>query len=443
VSLYARILLSFWTAIALVVLGAAGVTTLVLMERSEEAVSVPEVLSHEAARALGEGGPAGLTHWLQGVLRRDLNFEVYVIGPDGELLHRPLSPRVERRLRVPEPPPPLAGARLLPARPLPLLIAADGSEYRLVVMGRRQTFGPLGYPAARWAVLLLALAVTGIASWWLARSITRPVAGLGAATRQLAGGRLETRAAAELTRRRDELGTLARDFDAMAQRLRALVEGKERLLADISHELRSPLARMRVALALARQSGGDVSTQLDRLETETERLDALIGQVLKLARLDARGPDAVLDPVDLGELVDGIARDAAFEAQPRGVRVNWTMPARSVTVAGDGPLLASAVENVVRNALRYTAAGTTVTVEVEEPPAVVVRDHGPGVPESELERIFEPFHRVAEARGRDSGGDGIGLAITSRVMRAHGGSASARNCAGGGLEVRLAFATPG
>jgi two-component system sensor histidine kinase CpxA len=443
VSLYARILLAFWAAIALVVIGAAGVTALVLMERADEWVTVPEVLGREAARALDDGGEAGLARWLQGVLARNLNFDVYVVGPKGELLGRPLPARAERRLRAPEPMPPLPGTRLLPARPLSVLIAADGSEYRLVVMGHRPTLGPLGLPTARWAVLLLALAITGAASFWLTRSITRPVAGLGAATRQLAGGRLETRVAPALVRRRDELGTLARDFDAMAQRLRALVEGKERLLADISHELRSPLARMRVALALARQSGGDVSTQLDRLETETERLDALIGQVLKLARLDARGPGTGLDAVDLGELVDGIARDAAFEAQPRGVRVDWSMPPKSVTVAGDAPLLASAVENVVRNALRYTAAGTTVTVQVQDPPAVVVRDHGPGVPESELERIFEPFHRVAEARGRDSGGDGIGLAITSRVMRAHGGSASARNCPGGGLEVRLAFAAPG
>jgi two-component system sensor histidine kinase CpxA len=269
---------------------------------------------------------------------------------------------------------------------------------------------------------------------------------LGAATRDLAGGNLDARVAAQVSARADELGTLARDFDAMAARLRDLMRGREQLLRDVSHELRSPLARMRVAVGLARQPGSDAGRELVRLESEIERLDRLIGQVLHLARLDAAVRTELTDSVDLVELIDGIARDAAFEAQPRSVTVAWQPPAAAPPVRGNPAWLASAIENVVRNAVRYTAAGSAVELAVAhdaERVHIVVRDHGPGVPASELTHIFEPFHRVAESRTRETGGDGIGLAITARVLAAHGGSARAENAPGGGLRVTLSLPTGG
>ncbi|HEY7379237.1 MAG TPA: ATP-binding protein, partial [Steroidobacteraceae bacterium] len=297
-------------------------------------------------------------------------------------------------------------------------------------------------PQVRGAILLLAVLVTALLSWWVARSVSRPVRALTSATRALAGGDLDIRLPAQVSKRRDELGVLARDFDHMARRLRELVRGRERLLRDVSHELRSPLARMQVAVALGRQPGADVGQSLQRIEGEAQRLDALIDQVLRLSRLDAGAAALRLEPVDLVGIVDQVARDAGFEGQGRDVHVQWHPPEGSILVRADGELLASAIENVVRNALRYSSPGGVVEVALharEREAQLIVRDHGPGVPEGDLQRLFEPFFRVAESRSRDSGGDGIGLAITARVLAAHGGGARALNATGGGLQIELSL----
>jgi two-component system, OmpR family, sensor kinase len=446
-SLYGRIFLSFWAVMVLIVGGTAGLTYVALAERGDDMPRGAAELMGGAARALAEGGEPALTQWLSREPERGAGLRVLVVGEDGrELLGRPLPPHFGRLLRTPRGGlPDYPGVEVVPARPLPQLVAPDGRRYGILVLPPHRPFGLLSaIPETRFAVLLLALAVTGAASWLLTRSITRPVRALGAATRDLAGGNLDTRVETRVSARRDELGTLARDFDAMAARLRDLMKGRERLLRDVSHELRSPLARMRVAVGLARQPGSDTGRELARLEGEIERLDRLIGQVLHLSRLDATARAQLADDVDLVELVDGIARDATFEAQGRGVTVAWQPPAAALRVRGNAAWLASAIENVVRNAVRYTAAGTEVVLRVAAEAGaalVVVRDHGPGVPEGELVRIFEPFHRVTESRTRDTGGDGIGLAITARVLAAHGGSARAANVPGGGLVVTLSLPT--
>jgi two-component system sensor histidine kinase CpxA len=177
------------------------------------------------------------------------------------------------------------------------------------------------------------------------------------------------------------------------------------------------------------------------MEREIERLDGLISQVLKLARLS--GTDAPLEreAFDVDEMIEEVVRDANFEGAAKGCTVR-TLGAANSSVSGSRELLRSAIENVLRNAVRYSPQGARVDVAVERSDAgltVSVRDQGPGVPESEVERIFEPFYRVAESRDRDTGGEGIGLAITSRVMKAHGGSARADNRVGGGFEVRLSL----
>ncbi len=442
-SLYARIFLTFWVVMVLIVAGSVGLTWLALVERADEQPRVSAEAMRAAAQALAEGGETGLVAWLRDGQPQHPELRVLVVDGSGrELLARPLPPGFARLLQ--EPTGGLAdypGLEIVPARPLPQLVAPDGGRYGILILPRRRAQGPLGAsPEERLALFLLALAVTGIASWLLTRSITRPVRALGAATRVLAGGNLDARVEGGVSARRDELGTLARDFDAMAGRLRDLLAGREQLLRDVSHELRSPLARMRLAVGLARQTGTGSGRELDRLETEIERLDRLIGHVLHLSRLDATARGALAEQFDLVEVLDHIARDAAFEAQGRGVRVDWTPPASPLRVTGNSSWLASAVENVVRNALRYTAATTEVSLRVDQVAAetrIIVRDHGPGLPESELERIFEPFYRVAESRTRDSGGDGIGLAITARVLAAHGGGARAANAADGGLVVTL------
>lgn len=438
-SLYTRIFLSFWVVMVLVVAGAVGVTWFVLAERGDEMPRASVELIQGAARALKDGGEAGLVAWLDSTRSRRPGLRVLAVNESGrELLGRSLPPWVSRAPRADVPD--AAVLPVIPSRPVPQIVAPDGKHYGLIVLPPRREYGMLGLPETRLAVLILALAATGIASGLLTRSISRPVRALGAATRDLARGNLDIKLDPTVSARGDEIGTLGRDFDAMALRLRDLLKGREQLLRDVSHELRSPLARMRVAVGLARQPGSDVARQTERIENEIERLDRLIGQVLHLSRLDAQAGASFEEDVDLVELVDGIARDAAFEAQARRIEVRFDPPTSAHVVRGNAALLASAIENVVRNAVSYTGAATAVHLSLErlgENERIVVRDRGPGVPEGELKRIFEPFHRVAESRARDSGGDGIGLAITARVLAAHRGSASAENAPEGGLVVSL------
>jgi two-component system sensor histidine kinase CpxA len=453
-SLLARIFASFWVAMVLIVAGAIGVTLYMLAEQPEGPWRDPAVLAEQAAAALQSGGERALKHWLTGLERSQLESRLIIVGPSGaDLLGRPIPRFMARRLagNLPEPghdahpapPDPGRGARYRPPQPLPLIIAGDGTVYRLALIPRRPGFfGTLEVPQVRGAILLLAVLVTALLSWWVARSVSRPVRALTSATRALAGGDLDIRLPAQVSKRRDELGVLARDFDHMARRLRELVRGRERLLRDVSHELRSPLARMQVAVALGRQPGADVGQSLQRIEGEAQRLDALIDQVLRLSRLDAGAAALRLEPVDLVGIVDQVARDAGFEGQGRDVHVQWHPPEGSILVRADGELLASAIENVVRNALRYSSPGGVVEVALharEREAQLIVRDHGPGVPEGDLQRLFEPFFRVAESRSRDSGGDGIGLAITARVLAAHGGGARALNATGGGLQIELSL----
>lgn len=288
--------------------------------------------------------------------------------------------------------------------------------------------------------LLMALVISGLVCFLLARYLAHPLQVMGTATRRLAAGDLTARAGAGMRVRHDEIGEVVHDFDTMADRIAGLLNSQKQLLSDISHELRSPLARLQVAVALARRKAAEAAgPDLDRIETEAERMNELIGQVLALARTEDEARPRRQAPVDLGEVVRLVTDDAAYEAREAGKRVVLREEAE-VTVSGDADLLASAVENVVRNALRYTPEGTTVEVTIARQPAaavVTVRDQGPGVPPGELETIFAPFHRVGAARTRDSGGTGLGLAIAKRSVTMHGGTVVARNVPEGGLEIEI------
>jgi two-component system sensor histidine kinase CpxA len=291
---------------------------------------------------------------------------------------------------------------------------------------------------------LLAVLVTAAAACYgLARYVVRPLATLRAATRALAQGDLSVRVRSTMGRGTDEFVELGRDFDRMAERLDALVTAERRLLRDISHELRSPLARLNVALGLARQKGGEDQAVLDRIEREAERLNALIGQLLMLAWLESGTAAPARKPVDLADIVREVAEDAAFEAKSRGREVEVAETCDAV-VLGDPELLHSAVENVVRNAVRHTREGTAVAVgmrrDAHAAPARIriwVRDHGGGVPDAALPYIFQPFYRVGDARDRGTGGVGLGLTIVHRTVQLHGGTVSAANAPGGGLLVEL------
>ncbi len=443
-SLSLKIFLSFWLAMLLIVVATAAITFFILAEMREQAPRSPRMFANEAAVALARDGREGLTEWLRTRGSRMSNLRVYVLTPDNQdLLDRKVPRMLVRQWETPAPfvPHGAPGVSYRPPQALPTLIGPDGTPYRFLVLPSRPSrFGLLGAPQARMVLLTVALIVTGAVSYLLARSITRPINDLNRATQKLAGGDLEARASAATLARGDELARLGASFDTMAQRIHELIHSRERLLRDISHELRSPLARMRVALGLVVQPGADVQRQIDRLESETERLNELIGQILAVSRLGTAGVELELENVDVAGLIDSVARDAAYEAQSTNKTVSWTSPPDRPQIRANAHWLGSAIENVVRNALRHTPEGGEVFIDLsraKDGMAIRVRDQGPGVPVSELERIFEPFYRTASARDRDSGGEGLGLAITSRVMRAHNGGVQARNAPGGGLEVEL------
>jgi two-component system OmpR family sensor kinase len=457
-SLFVRIFVLFWIAMALIVAGSIAVTFAVTAREYEspEAQRRPN-LSIEASEVLGAGGITALKHWLNSNKGDFGDHDLFIVGPDGkDILGRPLSEGLQRRLEFfnrdlalgagPRPKGAPAPNNFRPARFLPQIIDTDGSTYTIMWYPRRPSlFGALSLPGISVAILCIALVVSAFASWWLAQRLSAPIQRIQAGARALAWETLDLhagnlRVSAGLEGRKDELAVLARDFDAMADKLRANRTAITQLLRDISHELRSPLARMRVALGLARQPSADLTRQLDRMEREIERLDGLISQVLKLARLHGSDAPFERETFDVDEVIDEVVRDANFEGAIKNCKVSLAGSAQTL-LYGNRELLSSAIENVLRNAVRYSPTDSTVTVSVDRSaPAnlsILVRDQGPGVPNDDLERIFEPFYRVAESRDRDSGGEGIGLAITSQVMKTHGGSAKATNFAGGGLEVRL------
>jgi signal transduction histidine kinase len=294
---------------------------------------------------------------------------------------------------------------------------------------------------------LMAIFVVGsLVCYLLARSLTAPIFRLREMTQKFAGGKLETRVGHLLGSRKDEIADLGRDFDMMAERIERLVKGQKRLLRDISHELRSPLARLNIAVELARQrSGTEAADALERIERESARLNTLIGQLMELTSVGNGSQNVSRGRVNLSEIVDDIVGDAAFEAQDR--RCSVTVAANEVvTLEGSEEMLRSAIENVVRNGLHYTEDGTAVEVSLIRKrkdgrsfAEISVRDHGPGVPEDALDQLFQPFYRVAEARERSTGGAGIGLAITERAVRLHGGTVKAFNHPEKGLVVLISL----
>jgi len=304
--------------------------------------------------------------------------------------------------------------------------------------------------------LLIGLIISVLVTFGITMVITRPIGSLREAARQLAAGNLRARAKWPKGRNNpksgDELWGLVYDFNEMADRLESLVDAQMLLLRDVSHELRSPLARLSVALELAREEAQPgMEEQLDRIERETGRLNSLIGQLLSLSHLESttRLPDRLL--VSLSDVVAELLPDMDYEAQRRNCAVRFVGPKPSgeskecpAAVLGSPELLGRAVENVIRNAIAYTAEGTSVQIQLFEEnrlgsqfAVLQVKDCGPGVPEAALKSIFRPFYRLDFSRQRSTGGYGVGLAITERAIRLHGGAVTARNSKEGGLIVEM------
>ena len=294
-------------------------------------------------------------------------------------------------------------------------------------------------PSAVAATLTASLVTALLLAWYVAK----PIRSLREAFEAAAAGDLQRRIAGRIGARNDELADLGRDFDRMASRLQASMEGQRRLMHDVSHEMRSPLARLQAAVGILRQQSEQPAAMISRIEDETTRIDQLVGELLTLSRLEAGDWVGEEEDVDLHELVAEVVRDADFEAQAQGRQVIWEAPAAAF-IRGRPGLLHSAIENLVRNALKHAPESRSVWVEtmVDTLPGryrLRVLDQGSGVAEQELPNLFTPFFRVPSSGNE---GYGLGLAIARRCVEAHGGTIRADNRPGGGLCVEIVLPLP-
>ena len=458
-SLFFKIFIWFATVVVTVILGTFAIGELLRAEpHRHDRHSIEHLLrpvGPNAANTYERGGKQALLEYLNSV-RRESDIR-------GFLFNR----RIEELSgqRMPSQAPELAkrlfesrAAQLSSEDPFPIqarpVVSERGEEYVLVAeilppMSRTYFYHPIFH--------ILAVSLFGALScYWLARHLTAPVTKLRAATQEFAAGNLGVRVPPDLGNRRDELASLGTDFNLMAEKIELLINSQRRLLGDISHELRSPLTRLNVALELARQrSGADAASALERIQHEADNLNEMIGELLALTRLESGAEVLPKVKFDLADVMRQVSDDADFEARSRNRSVTLKT-ADPVTILGTEHLLRRAIENVVRNAVQYTAEGTTVEVELQlqvgapctdtgseeagkdstgRCAIITVRDHGPGVPEESLKEIFRPFYRVDYARDREAGGVGLGLAIAERAVSLHGGTVAAENAPGGGLLI--------
>jgi len=441
--LFWKFFLAFWLALLAAGAGVGAAVWLyqqTLDERGQELASGPRAafLVNATAATLRHGGVAALQSLLEEWRNRGRGgAHVYVVDDaDQELLGRVVPAEA------------LAEARRLawedPEQRIARLERADQRHYLFFIPAERDASSrrPPPSPAIPISVGLVAsLGFSALLAWYLAK----PIRHLRGAFDAVAAGKLDTRIGPHMGRRRDEIADLGRDFDRMAGQLQILLGSQQRLLHDVSHELRSPLARLQAAIGLARQQPEKRETSLDRIERESGRLDELVGELLTLSRLEAGMSGVVDEEIDLVELVASIADDARFEAEANGRQVRFSGEGEAV-VKVRAELLHRAFENVIRNAVKYTRENTTVEVKIERRAApdrliVTVADWGPGVPESDLQAVFVPFFR--SGAGVKAAGFGLGLAIARRAIEAHGGSIRALNRQGGGLRVEIVLPVDG
>ncbi|WMD21445.1 ATP-binding protein [Achromobacter seleniivolatilans] len=454
-SLYWRAFLTFWAAMAIILVCGMLFTATVAWYRINSLDGLnPASLTHDAAQVARNHGKEGLERWVQAMDGRYSALKIYILDTqDREILGRTLPARMHDWLgayraasdrsqqadyQLPDP----AGVRVSWWQPQLLTLPDDTELLMLFLPFDSSHWEVLGLSPVALALLLFALAVTAPFCWALTRHVTAPLTQLRQTTHALAAGHLDAHTPPKLTRRKDELGLLARDFNAMADRLKAVVDTREQLLHNIAHELRSPLARLRLASELARRKDERQDVQLDRIERECERLDALVGSTLRLARMGAL--PAPTDTLDLTDVVTAVVEDARYEASGKHLDILWESPA-AVHLIGDRDSLASAIENVLRNAVRFAPAHSAIRVRLTngEAEAILdITDAGPGVSAEELKSLFEPFYRAASGLATSGSGAGLGLSIAQAAITAHHGRISARNVSPKGLSVRMQLPRP-
>lgn len=460
--LFWKFFIAFWLALLLTA-GLAG--SLVWLSHAQENETHADPFTREqltiVASILRTAGGDSLRQMLPSWTHRGRPTPIFVVDAHGqELMNRPLPPeKLAQARRLADLNQPESAARWLPTR--------DGETYLVFVHatdahrppfdgifslgGRHQppSAPPPYRPHVPWrhivAGLLVSLGFSVVLAWY----VVSPIRQLRQAVKSVAAGQLDTRVSPRMGRRRDELGELGQDFDAMTQQLETLIGAQRRLLHDVSHELRSPLARLHVAIGLIAQTPDKLPTMLTRLEREIGRLDTLVGEVLTLARLESGMPHAPAEAFDGVALLEDLLADAQFEAEAQGLSLCY-QGATEAPLHGQPALLARAFENVIRNAIKYSPAHGVVTIESHldrhcRSWVVSVSDTGDGVPEDTLPLIFRAFYRGSPPPPRpdappspsasNPAGYGLGLAIAERALATHGGTMHAKNRPEGGLVV--------
>lgn len=425
------------TLAAFVLVGAAILALIASYELQGYVATRHSTLGLDAAEVLAKGGLPALRQWLAEDGRIPTDVSVFVLDQDGNDISGRQLPREFKnfvRDNVLDPTD-STESNYRPLRLAPQLIGPDGQVYSFLPLPK--TIGLFGSRAILLSLIAVALIVVGSVAWLIASRFGRPIGELQGAVRQLASGHIEARVPQAISSRRDELGALAADFNSMADQLQSLMASREQLMQEMSHELRSPLARLQASLALASHHQKLDDSEREQIDSEVRRIDETIGEMLRFSRLDA--PAAIAHRlIRIGRLLHDLVDVEEVEAKARGCRLELRAEP-NLPVIGDLDLLRSGFENILRNAIRYAPADSCVELLARKNDTnivVTINDRGPGVPEAYLDRIFEPFFRVNNGIA-DAGGSGLGLAIAQRVFEALGGSIVASPRSGGGLTFTI------
>ena len=414
---YTKILLWSFGTLVLSLVAFIGVSMYVSMRNMEHGNFVPRfhvLLMEEAIEAWQTGGPPALAAHMQRVTRR-LSGKHYLTDAAGLDLATGEDRSKLLAMARPDTGPP----KRFENRQVVMYRSADGRYRFLVVFENYFDLTPyLPY-------YLLILAAIALLCWILATNLASPLRSLAQVVDRFGAGDLSVRVNSS---RKDEIGEVGRAFDRMAERISTLLTAERRLLQDISHELRSPLARLSFAAELAR-TAEDRDAAVARMKKEIGRLTDLVGGLIQVTRAEGDPAANSSESLRLDQLLGEVVDDCEVEADARGCRIAWAATCE-LTMRGDREVLRRAIENVVRNAIRYTPAGTSVDVSLDATigaARIGVRDYGPGVPAEALAKIFQPFFRVDDSRHTATGGVGLGLAIASRAIGLHHGKLWAEN----------------
>lgn len=444
-SLYWKIFLSFWLATILIILTTAWVTSEIAKTSSipERERLFMDSYANAAVTTLESSNPEALNQWLEKT-GKDKQMSLYLLTSKGRIFGEGDPPELVKQV----------GAHLVQNQldegllksgniiVSHEILSTSGTAYRLAAVSEKPLSHFVRIPWAGLTLrLIIAILISGLICYLLSIYLTKPLRSLRQTAKSLAKGQLHARVGPLAGHQKDEIAELSEEFDQMAEKLQSLLQSKDRLLQDISHELRSPLARLQVAMELARQKTDQkAKPEFNRMEIEAARLNKLIGEILEYSRLE-HGEKLSKSKVNLASLLEQITHDANFEFSHRTPRVKMEVLQPCHTNV-DERLVHRAVENVLRNALRYSPEDQPVFVTLQvhsdaNEAHIEIKDQGPGIPADEVKHIFSPFYRLDAAREERTGGFGLGLAIAQQAILLHGGRIQVKNRQNGGLKVDI------